>query len=105
MKEKSDLTKSFTRLCFIVMIAVIASCKQEEVKPSEITLPKDVKIELLKVYLSDLIRVDTAKIFYDTTKKVFLIDGMEVISKEKLEDLYMNNPILHYKNGVAVPSN
>lgn len=105
MKKKFNLTKCLACLCSITIIALVASCKQEEIRPSEITLSKDVKIEMLKVYLSDLSGVDTAKISYNATKNFFLIDDVEQMSKEKLEELYTNNPILHYKNGVAVSRN
>lgn len=105
MKKKSNLIKFLLPLCSFVIIVLISSCKREEVKPAEMALPKDVKIQLLKVYLSDLTRADTGNISYNPTKKVFVIDGVDKVSKENLEELYTNNPILHYKNGVAVPSN
>lgn len=105
MKKKSNLIKCLLPICSFVIIALISSCKREEVKPADMTLPKDVKIQVLKVYLSDLTRVDTGKIYYNAIEEVFLIDGVRQISREDLDSLYTNSPIIHYKNGIAVPNN
>lgn len=102
MKRKFNLTKYLNYLYYIVIIAVIASCKQDEVKHSEAILSKDVKIEQLTVYLSDLTRIDIKRISYNAKKKIFLVDGVKHISKEELEEFYALNPFIHYKDGVPV---
>lgn len=105
MKRKSKLTKRINWLCSIMLVLTILSCKQEEIKPSDAESSKNAKIQMLKSYLSDLVGADTANISYNVTTRMFSIAGVEQMSIEKLEELYTHHPVLHYKNGVAVPNN
>ncbi|WP_069658155.1 hypothetical protein [Arcticibacter eurypsychrophilus] len=102
MKKKFKVAQAIRWLFPIVITVMTLSCKREDVNPEGDQSPKDLKVELLVNYLSDLTGTDAAAISYNAVTQMYQINGVDQISREKLEELSENHPVLHYKNGVPV---
>lgn len=102
MIRKSKVTQAISWLFPIVITVMTLSCKREDVKPEGGQFSKDPKVELLVNYLSHLTGTDAEAISYNAVTQMYQINGVDQISREKLEELSENHPVLHYKNGVPV---
>jgi predicted transcriptional regulator len=101
--KKMALKLIFASLFFS---SILLGCKRNDMKPTEIAASDgNVNIKTLKIYLSQLTGKDISGINYNSVSKMFSINGVDQLSKEKLEELLKSNPVHHYKDGVPTLQN
>lgn len=92
----------------LISLLALASCKKEneekliEVQQTHISKEEELSIEQLKKYISKLLRIQSSNINYDDKREKFLLPKGIEMDKEQAERLYIETPVLNYKNGREV---
>lgn len=99
MKKKALFGITLTT---IITVLTLLSCeKKENLIPEKEKIAKvaNVEVEQLKNYLSKLFMEDIKNITYDVKKEKFILSGKQEFTKQEIEKLYREFPILNFKDG------